>query len=320
MPTLADVLAGAERLRGVAVRTPVLRSRLLDEICGAKLFIKVEAFQRTGSFKFRGAFNRISTLTMEERSRGVATASSGNHAQAVARSAQLTGTAAVVLMPRNAPVPKVAAAQRTYGAEVHRYDKAAERDGMLSELIRSRGLVEVPSSNHPDVIAGQGTVALELFEDVPEIDTLVVPVAGGGLLGGCATVAAALSPKTRVVGVEPQESPDMKLSLESGEIVTCIPGPTIADALALHAPSAAAFAVCRRLIPPNQVVLIDNDEIRAALDLLCGRTKILVEPAGCVAFAAVLAGKVGGGSRIAIIASGGNAGLRELGQMLSPPE
>jgi threonine dehydratase len=319
-PTLADVTAAAGRLRGVAARTPVLTSRLVDQACGAEVFVKAECFQRTGSFKFRGAFNRVSTLSDEERRRGVAAASSGNHAQALARAAQLFGCTAVVLMPRTAPSAKLAAAAETYGAEVIAYDDPAERDAMLQELVRARGVTEVPSSNHRDVMAGQGTVALELFEDVADIDALVVPIAGGGLLGGCATVAGAVSPGTRVIGVEPFESPDMRDSLAAGVITPCVPGPSIADALKLHAPSSLGFEVCLRLVPPDQVVLVSNEEIRAALRLLCERTKLMVEPAGAVALAAVLAGRIPSlpvGARVAVIASGGNVGLDRLSQILA---
>jgi threonine dehydratase len=297
-----------------------MTSRLVDDRCGTKVFVKAECFQRTGSFKFRGAFNRVSTLMPDERQRGIAAASSGNHAQALARVGQLFGCPAVVVMPRHAPPSKLAAAANTYGAEVVLYDHPAHREGMLNDLVRARGLTEVPSSNHVDVIAGQGTVALELFETVPDIDTLVVPVAGGGLLGGCATVAAAMSPSTRVIGVEPVESPDMRLSLAADSIVTCDPGPTVADALRLHSPSKAGFNVCRTLLRSNQIVLVTNDEIRDALQLLCGRMKVVVEPAGAVALAAVLAGHIPDmGSRVAVIASGGNVGLARLGDILQDP-
>jgi threonine dehydratase len=317
---MQDVVEAAARLKDVAVRTPVMTSRLVDERSGTRVFVKAECFQRTGSFKFRGAFNRVSTLAPGERRRGVAAASSGNHAQALARVAQLFGCPAVVLMPRAAPPSKLAAAADTYGAEVILYDHPAQREGMLKDLVRARGLTEVPSSNHADVIAGQGTAALELLETIPDIDTLVVPVAGGGLLGGCATVAAAMSPSTQVIGVEPVESPDMRLSLAAGSIVACEPGATIADALRLHSPSEAGFNACRALIPAAQVVLVTNEEIRDALELLCGRMKLVVEPAGAVALAAVLAGHIRDiGSRVAVIASGGNVGLARLGHIFQDP-
>ncbi|WP_055718482.1 threo-3-hydroxy-L-aspartate ammonia-lyase, partial [Streptomyces niveiscabiei] len=300
-----DVREAAVRLEGVAHRTPVLRSRTLDELVGAEVYLKCENFQRIGAFKFRGAYNAASRLTPEQLERGLAAYSSGNHAQAVALAARELGTTAVILMPEDAPRSKVEATAG-YGAEIVTYDRyTGDREAISEALAAERGLTLIPPYNHPHVMAGQGTAALELLEEVGELDALLVPVGGGGLIAGCATAAKALAPGIRVIGVEPEAGDDTKRSLDAGHRVS-VPIPrTIADGQALDTPGELTFAVIQRLV--DAVELVSDDEIRTAMRFAFERLKIVVEPSGATPLAALLAGKAEGVSgKVGLIVSGGN--------------
>jgi threonine dehydratase len=313
---LDDVRAAASRLHGVAHRTPVLTACTLDQRVGARVFIKAENFQRVGAFKFRGAYNAIAQLDPDRHAAGVVAYSSGNHAQAVALAASLLGTKAVIVMPQDAPPTKVAAT-RGYGAEIVGYDRYTEdREAVAARIAAERGLTVLPPYDHPHVMAGQGTVALELLEETGPLDALVVPMGGGGLMAGCATVAKALHPAIRVVGVEPARADDTSRSFEAGERVR-IPVPrTIADGLAVATPGELTFAVNRRLV--DEVVLVDEDEIRSAMAFAFERLKVVIEPSGAVTLAALLAGRVAGlPPRVGVVFSGGNVGLARFTELLA---
>jgi threonine dehydratase len=316
---LDDVRAAAERIAGIAHRTPVLTSRTLDELVGARVALKAEHLQRVGAFKFRGATNAVASLDEAERARGVATASSGNHAQAVALAARLHGVRATILMPEDAPAGKLAAT-RGYGAEVIPFDRyTADREALLAALVAERDLVPVHPYDDPRVMAGQGTVALELLEDAGPLDVLVVPVGGGGLVAGCATVAAGLGGATRVVGVEPEVSDDTRRSLAAGERVRVPVAPTIADGQQLPTPGALTFPVVRRHV--DAVVTVSDAEIVTAMRLLFERLKAVVEPSGASALAALLAGRVPGvapGARVGVVLSGGNVTAGRFAELVGP--
>ena len=310
-----DVRAAASRLRGVAHRTPVFTSRTLDEMVGATVFLKAESLQRGGAFKFRGAYNKISSLSGDELARGVFASSSGNHAQAVALVARLLGTTAVILMPEDAPAVKVAAT-RGYGAEIVTYDRyAADREELGLSLAAERGLTLVPPYDDPLVMAGQGTVAMELVEDAGPLDVLMAPVSGGGLISGCATAASALCPGVEVIGVEPETADDTRRSLEAGERIRIDIPRTIADGLQVPIPGALTFEVNRRLL--RGVVTVSDREIVDAMVLLFERLKMVVEPSGAAALGALLAGRVNGaGRRIGVIVSGGNVGAARFAELV----
>ena len=314
LPTLDDVERAARRIDGVANRTPVLTSRTLDAAVGASVVAKAECFQRAGAFKFRGAFNAVAALSPSERARGVATDSSGNHAQALALAAALHDVPAAILMPEDAPAPKVAAT-RGYGAEVVFYDRYREdRASLGQELADQRGMAVVPPFNHWDVICGQGTAALELFDEVGHVDTLLVCVGGGGLIAGCATVAAAQDLDVRVVGVEPEAGDDVKQSLERDEIVTIDTPRTIADGQQTTAPGDKTFAVMRELV--ESIVTVSDDEIVAAMRFAFERMNVVLEPSGASALAALLAGRIDvGGQRVGVTFSGGNVGIQRFAEL-----
>ncbi|MGW1544667.1 pyridoxal-phosphate dependent enzyme [Streptomyces sp. NPDC002309] len=303
--TLDDVRDAAVRLKGVAHRTPVLRSRTLDALVGSEVLLKCENFQRVGAFKFRGAYNTASRLTPGRLARGIATYSSGNHAQAVALAARELGTTAVIVMPEDAPASKRAAAEG-YGAEIVTYDRyTGDRVALAEALAAERGLTVVPPYEHPHVIAGQGTAALELLEEAGELDALIVPVGGGGLIAGSATAAKGLHPGVRVIGVEPEAGDDTKRSLEAGRRVS-VPVPrTIADGQALQTPGELTFSINQRLV--DGITLVSDDEIRAAMRFAFERLKIVVEPSGATPLAALLSGRVERlPRRTGVIISGGN--------------
>jgi threonine dehydratase len=305
---LDSVHSAARVLAGVAHRTPVLTSTTLDDRVGARVFAKAECYQRIGAFKFRGAFHAISRLPPARRARGVAAYSSGNHAQAVALAAALHGIPATILMPEDAPAVKLAAT-RGYGAQVVTYDRYREERGALADsLAAERGIATVPPFDHPDIIAGQGTVALELLAESGPLDVLVVPVGGGGLISGCATVAKAQDNPVRVVGVEPAAGDDVRKSLQRGQIVT-IPTPrTIADGQQTTAPGETTFAIMRELV--DDIVVVDDGQLVAAMRFAFERMKVVLEPSGAAALAAVLAGGIASaGERTGIVLSGGNIGV-----------
>jgi threo-3-hydroxy-L-aspartate ammonia-lyase len=311
-----DVEAAARRIEGVAHRTPVLSSRQLDEATGAQVFLKAENLQRIGAFKFRGAYNAVASLTEEERARGVATASSGNHAQALALAAALHGARATILMPEDAPANKLAAT-RGYGAEVIPFDRyASDREQLLAELVAERGAIPVHPYDDPRVMAGQGTVAKELLEQAGPLDLLLVCVGGGGLISGCATAAAALAPGTRVIGVEPEAGDDTRQSLAAGERVR-IPVPrTIADGQQLPIPGELTFPVVQRLV--SEIAVASDAEIVAAMRFLFERMKTVAEPSGACALAALLAGRVeANGLRVGVTISGGNVDAERFARLLA---
>jgi threonine dehydratase len=314
MIELADVQAAAERLEGIANRTPVLTSRTLDGMVGASVHVKAESFQRGGAFKFRGAYNKISSLPREALARGVLAYSSGNHAQAVAIASQLLGTRATIVMPEDAPAAKVDAT-RGYGAEIITYDRFADsREELGARLAEERGLELVPPYDDPLIMAGQGTTALELLEDVPDLDTLVVPVGGGGLIAGCATAAKALLPGIRVVGVEPDTGDDTARSLAAGKRVHLGVPRTIADGLQSPTPGELTFEVNRRLV--DEIVTVSDAEMLDAMAFLFDRLKLVSEPSGAVGVAALLAGRVRG-RRVGVVISGGNVGVARFAELLA---
>jgi threonine dehydratase len=312
---LDDVRAAAQLLDGVANRTPVLTSRTLDGMVGASVFVKAECFQRGGAFKFRGAYTKIASLDAESRARGVLAYSSGNHAQAVAIAARLLDTRAAILMPEDAPTAKLDAT-RGYDAEIVTYDRWTEsREELGTEIARARGLELVRPYDDPKVMAGQGTAALELFEKVPDLDLLVAPVGGGGLMAGCSTVAKALRPHIRVVGVEPETGDDTRRSLIAGKRVNGGVPRTIADGLQAAEPGELTFEVNRRNV--DEIVTVSDAEILDAMAFLFDRLKIVTEPSGAIAVAALLSGRIGtAGRRVGVIVSGGNVGVARFAELL----
>jgi threonine dehydratase len=303
--TLDDIRAAAARIEGVAHRTPVLRSRTLDALVGAEVHLKCENFQRVGAFKFRGAYHAAVRLAPEQLARGIAAYSSGNHAQAVALAARELGTTAVIVMPEDTPRSK-REATAGYGAEIVTYDRYTEDRAAVAEaLAAERGLALIPPYEHPHVIAGQGTAALELLEETGELGALFVPVGGGGLIAGSATAAKGLHPAIRVTGIEPEAGDDTRRSLAAGHRVS-VPVPrTIADGQAVDTPGELTFSVNRRLV--DDIVLVSDDEIRDAMRFLFERLKIVVEPSGATPLAALLTGRAGPlPPRVGVIVSGGN--------------
>jgi threo-3-hydroxy-L-aspartate ammonia-lyase len=313
---LDDVERAGERLAGVAHRTPVLTSRTLDERTGARVHVKAECFQRGGAFKFRGAYNKISSLDEDALSRGVLAYSSGNHAQAVAISAGLLGSRATIVMPEDAPAAKLEAT-RGYGAEIVTYDRWAEsREELGAALAEERGLELVRPYDDPLVMAGQGTVALELLAEAPELDLLLVPVSGGGLIAGCSTAAKALQPGIRVVGVEPAAGDDTQRSLAAGERVRIEIPPTIADGLQAPEPGELTFAVNRQRV--DEIVTVSDEEIVEAMVFLFDRLKLVAEPSGAVGIAALLSGKLETRDlRVGVVLSGGNVGAARFAELVA---
>jgi len=294
----AAIHEAAARLAGVAHRTPVMTARGLH----GGLFLKPENLQRTGSFKFRGAYNAVAQAT---GAAGICAVSSGNHAQAVALAARLHGLHAVILMPEDAPASKVAATLG-HGAEVLRFDRySVDRDALLAELAAERGLERIHPFDDERVMAGQGTVALELLEDAGGLDTLVVPVGGGGLISGCATAAEGV----RVVGVEPEAGDDVRRSLAAGERVRIAIPRTIADGLQLPSPGARPWEVIRERVA--EVVTVSDAELAGTMRFAFERLKLVLEPSGAAALAAIRAGRVEG-ERIGAVLTGGNVDLERF--------
>jgi len=307
----ADIEAAAQAIAGVAHRTPVMSSRQVNEGLGAQVYFKCENFQRVGAFKFRGAYNALSRFDAAQRRRGAIAFSSGNHAQAVAHAAQLLEMPADIVMPQDAPATKLAAT-RGYGAEVILYDRATgDREAIARDLVATRGGTLIPPFDHADVIAGQGTVAKELFEEVGDLDYLFVCVGGGGLIAGCALAAAQLAPACRVIGVEPEAGNDAQQSLRSGRIVR-IPVPeTIADGAQTTAVGELTFPIMQRLV--SDIVTVSDEQLRAQMRFFATRMKIVVEPTGCLAAAAALNGSLPlRGRRVGVVVSGGNVELSML--------
>jgi threonine dehydratase len=312
--TLKDIRRAAARIKGVAHRTPVMRSRTLDEAVGAEVHVKCENFQRIGAFKFRGAYNAASQLSQEQLRRGIAAYSSGNHAQAVALAARELGSTAVILMPEDTPRSKMEATAG-YGAEIVTYDRyTGDRVALGEALAAERGLALIPPYEHPEVIAGQGTAALELIEEAGELGGLVVPVGGGGLIAGSATAAKGMHGDTRVIGVEPEHGDDTRRSLEAGSRVGITVPRTIADGQAAEIPGELTFSVNQRLV--DEISLVSDDDIRAAMRFAFERLKIVVEPSGASGLAALLAGRITRPPRrVGLIISGGNVDAKRFAEL-----
>jgi threo-3-hydroxy-L-aspartate ammonia-lyase len=304
--TIDDVRAAARRLGSRIHRTPVISSQSFDDASGFQVFFKCENLQRAGAFKIRGALNKLLTLSPAERQRGVVAFSSGNHAQGVALAARMVGTSAVICMPKDAPPLKLEAT-RNYGAEIVMYDRhSQDREQVAREIVERTGRVLVPPYDDPAIMAGQGTAALELLEDVPSLDALLTPVGGGGLMAGCATVARALFPGLQIFGVETETANDTYLSFRKGERVTIPPPPTIADGIRLTTPGALTFPILQRHL--TDMLLVSDDEVRTTVRFLALRGRIVVEPTGAVPAAAVLAKHLplAPGARVGVVLSGGN--------------
>jgi len=305
---LADIEAAAERTRGMVHRTPVFTSRTFDALAGASVFFKCENFQRGGAFKIRGATNFIRSIPKEDLPRGVVTYSSGNHGQAVAMAAKALGIAATIVMPADAPALKLAAT-RAHGARIVIYDRAKEdREAIAQRIVSETGATVVPPYDHPLTIAGQGTIALEFLSEIADLDALVIPIGGGGLISGCSIAAQTIRPGIRIFGVEPEQGNDTLLSLRAGQRVG-IPLPeTIADGLRSAKPGALTFPIVQKRV--EDVLLVSDSEIRDAMTFLLTRMKILVEPSGAASAAAVMQGKLPHGFRkVGVILSGGNVDL-----------
>lgn len=317
-PTFSDVKEAGIRLRGHAHRTPVLRSRTIDARLGASLFFKSENLQRMGAFKFRGAMNALARFTPQQRERGVLAFSSGNHAQAIALSAQILGMPAVIVMPQDAPRLKLAAT-RGYGAEVITYDRfTQDREALAQGIAAERGMTLIPPYDHPDVIAGQGTAALELIEEAGELDALFVCLGGGGLLAGCALAARAMSPAVKVYGVEPEAGNDGQQSLRSGRIVHIDVPRTIADGAQTQHLGQLTFPIIQREVA--DIVTASDAQLIHTMHFYAERMKIVVEPTGCLSLAGALHGGIDlRGQRVGIVISGGNVDPAQFAQWLLSP-
>ncbi len=320
LPTYDDLVSAAARLSGQAHRTPVLRSATADAQLGAQLYFKCENLQRMGAFKFRGAFNALSQFTPAQKKAGVVTFSSGNHAQAIALSARILGIPATILMPQDAPQAKIEAT-RGYlgsGAEIVLFDRyTQDREALTAELAHARGLTLIPPYDHPHVMAGQGTAAKELFEEVGALDALYVCLGGGGLLSGCAIAARALAPQCKVIGVEPEAGNDGQQSFRSGEIVHIDTPRTIADGAQTQHLGRYTFEVIRRDV--DDIVTVPDAKLVDSMRFYAQRMKLVVEPTGCLSLAAAFgAGSALKGQRVGIIVSGGNVDLARYAQLLAP--
>jgi threo-3-hydroxy-L-aspartate ammonia-lyase len=314
-PTFEDVAAAARRLQGQAHLTPVLRSATADRMLKAEVFFKCENLQRMGAFKFRGAYNALAKFSVAQRRAGVIAFSSGNHAQAIALSARLLGIPASIVMPLDAPRAKVEAT-RGYGGEVITYDRyTQDREALTQQLAADRGLTLIPPYDHPDVIAGQGTAAKELFEQVGDLDVLLVPLGGGGLLSGTALATRALSPHCKLYGVEPAAGNDGQQSLRKGEIVHIATPNTIADGAQTQHLGRFTFEVIRRDV--DEVLTASDAQLVQAMRFFAERMKLVVEPTGCLGFAAAChAGLPLEGLRVGVILSGGNVDLARYAQLI----
>ena len=315
LPTFADVVAASERLQGVAHRTPVLRSSTANALLGAELFFKCENLQRMGAFKFRGGYNTLAQFSPEQKKRGVLAFSSGNHAQAIALSARILGMPAAIVMPEDAPAAKLAAT-RGYGAEVITYDRFTEDREAISQRIASeRGMTLVPPYNHPHVIAGQGTAAMELLQEVPDLDYLFAPLGGGGLLSGTLLSAKALAPNCKVYGVEPEVGNDAQQSLRKGEIVKIATPKTIADGAQTQALGDITFAIIRRDV--TDIITANDAQLVETMRFYAERMKIVVEPTGALSLAGARHSGIDlKGKRVGFIISGGNVDLANYGALL----
>lgn len=321
--TFADIEAAAARLAGVAHRTPVLRSRTADERTGAQVFFKAENHQRMGAFKFRGGYNALAAFTPDQRRAGALAFSSGNHAQAIALSGRLLGIPTVIVMPQDAPAAKLAATREYQagqaGSEVVIYDRYTEdRAAIGARIAAERGMTLIPPFDHPHVMAGQGTAALELIDAVGHLDALLVCVGGGGLISGCAVAAKHRLPGITVVGVEPEAGNDTQQSLAAGRIVHIDVPKTIADGAQTQASGALTFPVIQALVA--RIVTVSDGQLVRSMQFFAQRMKQVVEPTGCLAAAALLEGvETWRGARVGVILSGGNVDLPRYAQFLATP-
>ncbi|PRG74178.1 threo-3-hydroxy-L-aspartate ammonia-lyase [Burkholderia cenocepacia] len=318
LPTYDDVAAAAARLEGHAHRTPVMTSRTIDDALGAQVFFKCENLQRMGAFKFRGAFNALSRFSAEQRRHGVVAFSSGNHAQAIALSARILGIPATIVMPQDAPAAKMAAT-RGYGGNVVTYDRYTEdREQIGRELAEKHGLTLVPPYDHPDVIAGQGTAAKELFDEVGPLDAVFTPLGGGGLLSGTALATRALSPHAKLYGVEPEAGNDAQQSFRSGTIVHIDTPRTIADGAQTQHLGNLTLPILRRDV--DDILTATDAELVDCMRFFATRMKLVVEPTGCLSFAAVRRMKDAlQGKRVGVVISGGNVDLENFCALVSAP-
>ena len=306
--TYEDLAAAHERIKPVAKRTPVLTSSTIDALTGAKVHFKCENFQRMGAFKFRGAYNALSQLTPEQKKKGVVAFSSGNHAQAVALSGRMLGVPATIVMPTDAPPVKLEAT-RGYGAEVVLYDASNEDRAKIAEkLAAERGLTVIPPFDHPHILAGQGTAAKELIEDAGPLDLLIVPCGGGGLLSGCSIAAKQLSPSCKVIGVEPAAGDDGLRAFRAGKLVSVPLPQTIADGARTMSLGALTFSIIQKNV--HDFLTVTDDELLKWMFFLWERMKMVVEPTGALAAAALLQGKIDAkGKKVGVVISGGNVDL-----------
>jgi threonine dehydratase len=313
--SFVDVLAAAERIAPVATHTPVLESRVLNRRTGLQVFFKAEHLQRTGSFKFRGAYNALSRLDAAQQRAGVVAFSSGNHAQGVALAAQLLGIPAVICMPTDAPQVKVDATA-AYGAEIVRYDRLIQdREQVANELASQRGLTLIPPYDHPHIIAGQGTATLELCQAVPDLDAVLIPVGGGGLISGGALAAHGICPNVRIFGVEPAQAADTALSLARGERTAIAPPDTIADGLRITIPGRLTFPLVQAHV--EQVITVTEAEIVTGMRYVIERMKQVIEPSAGTGPGAILAGKLPADvKRVGVVLCGGNVEMRTLAALL----
>jgi len=316
LPTFADVVAASERIAGVAHATPVKTSRTINEALGAEVFFKCENLQRMGAFKFRGGYNSLAKFTSEQRKAGVVAFSSGNHAQAIALSAKLLGIPATIVMPHDAPAAKVAAT-KGYGAQVVIYDRYKEdREQIGRDLAAKHGLTLIPPYDHPDVIAGQGTAAKELLEEVGPLDFVFAPLGGGGLLAGTALSTRALSPNATIYGVEPEAGNDGQQSFRSGSIVHIETPKTIADGAQTQHLGNLTFPIIKREV--NDILTASDEQLRAEMRFFAERMKMVVEPTGCLGLAAARVIKTQlQGTRVGIIISGGNVDIPRYAELLA---
>ncbi|HEN3479611.1 TPA: threo-3-hydroxy-L-aspartate ammonia-lyase [Yersinia enterocolitica] len=313
-----DIVQAHQRITGIALKTPVLTSSTANEQTGAQLFFKCENFQHMGAFKFRGAYNALVKLSPQQQAKGVIAFSSGNHAQAIALSARKLGIRAVIVMPKDSPAVKIAAT-RGYGGEVVLYDRYLEdREAISNKLAQEQGLTLIPPYDYPDVMAGQGTAAKELFEEVGELDVLLVPLGGGGLLSGCATVAKALYPNCQVIGVEPAAGNDGQQSFRSGKIVKIETPVTIADGAQTAALGHYTFPVIQERV--DNILTATDDQLISTMKFFTSRMKIVVEPTGCLGAAVAFGDQLDlRGKRVGVIISGGNVDLARLAHFIDKP-
>ncbi|EPL9568208.1 threo-3-hydroxy-L-aspartate ammonia-lyase [Providencia rettgeri] len=316
LPTYRDVEAAAKRIAGFAHKTPVLTSTTANKEFGGELFFKCENFQRMGAFKFRGAFNALAQFTPEQKKAGVIAFSSGNHAQGIALAAQLLNIPATILMPNDAPAVKVAATQG-YGANVVHFDRyTQDREALCKQLAEQQCLTLIPPYDHPHIIAGQGTSAMELFQEVGELDALFVCLGGGGLISGCALAARQLSPSCKVYGVEPLSGNDAQQSFRQGKIVHIDTPKTIADGAQTQHLGQYTFEIIKNNV--DDIFTVTDEQLIDRMKFYAERMKMVVEPTGCLSFAAALAQKAQfQGKRVGIIVSGGNVDINRFAELVS---